>query len=128
MTLDTLVSGLFGLVGEMVGALLSWLLYITRYRLEVENLRLENRKAKTEVENLETSARTIKVLINRLDKAQRALERGKNKTARNKMENFIGKVVSKSNLKETKADKIGAYEANSLICGAANVLIGIPIP
>ena len=81
----------------------------------------------TEVEALDTSPQTINALSKILDNAQKALDKDKNKKARNQMKNFIGKVVSKSNLKETSSHKIGAEEANNLICAAANVLIGIPL-
>lgn len=82
---------------------------------------------KMEVENLDTSPQTITALSKILDNAQKELDKDKNKKARNQMKNFIGKVVSKSNLKETSSHKIGAEEANNLICAAANVLIGIPL-
>jgi len=82
----------------------------------------------TEVETLETSSQTISVLNNTLDNVQEALGKGKNRTARNRMKNFIDKVVNRSNLKESNHHGIGLDQANSLLCGAANVLIGIELP
>jgi hypothetical protein len=83
---------------------------------------------KIEVENLETSSMTIKVLSRNLDNAQKALDKGNNKTARSRMGNFISKVVNRSNFKEGNPNRIALDEANSLLCGAANVLIGIELP
>jgi len=83
---------------------------------------------KIEVENLETSSKTIKVLSRNLDNAQQALDKGNNKTARSWMGNFISKVVKRSNFKEGNLNRIALDEANSLLCGAANVLISIELP
>lgn len=83
---------------------------------------------KIEVENLETSSMTIKVLSRNLDNAQQALDKGNNKTARSQMGNFISKVVNRSNFEEGDPNRIALDEANSLLCGAANVLIGIELP
>lgn len=83
---------------------------------------------KIEVENLETSSMTIKVLSRNLDNAQQALDKGNNKTARSRMGNFISKVVNRSNFEEGDPNRIALDEANSLLCGAANVLIGIELP
>ncbi|MCD6250197.1 MAG: DUF1566 domain-containing protein [candidate division Zixibacteria bacterium] len=83
---------------------------------------------KIEVENLETSSMTIKVLSRNLDNVQQALDKGNNKTARSQMGDFISKVVNRSNFKEGNPNRIALDEANSLLCGAANVLIGIELP
>jgi len=83
---------------------------------------------RAEVDALNTSVRTINALNKQLDKAQAALDDGNNKTARSDLDNFIGQVVRRSNSKETDSNRVLLDEANNLICAAANVLLGIPIP
>ena len=81
-----------------------------------------------EVEALNTSIRTINALNKILDRAQSAFDDGNNKTTRSNLDNFIQQVVRRSNSKETDSNRIPLDEANGLLCAAANVLIGIPLP
>jgi len=83
---------------------------------------------RAEVDALNTSIRTINTLNRVVNKVQMALDNGKNKAARHKMEEFIEHLVNRSNLPETNRTRVPLDEANDLICDAANVLIGIPLP
>ena len=80
-----------------------------------------------EVDALTTSVQTVNTLNNTLSNAETALGNENNTTARGRMENFISKVVNRSNYKESNKNRILLDEANSLICGGSNVLIGIPL-
>ena len=81
-----------------------------------------------EVNALSTSTTTIDGLSRTLSKAQSALDDGENKTARHKLAGFIRTVIQKSHLKSTSSNLILLDEADSLVCGAANLLLGINLP
>ena len=81
-----------------------------------------------EVNTLNTSTTTINSLQSSLDSVQTSLDFGNRTSARTRMKNFIGTVVYRSNLSETFSTRIILGEANHLICSAANVIIGIPLP
>ena len=83
---------------------------------------------RAEVELLTTSEWTKNVLKWNLSWVETALSNGNNKIARNRMENFISTVVNRSNFREINPHRILLDESNSLICGAANLLIGIELP
>ena len=83
---------------------------------------------KAEVDALSTSISTKATLTSLLKNAQSALDSGTNEKARSRMRSFIQKVVRHSNIEATNPGSIPLDEANDLICGAANVLIGIPLP
>ena len=78
---------------------------------------------KAKVNALDTNARIISTLNATLDNVQAALDTGNNKTARSHIKDFIDKLVRKSN-----KNRIVLDDANNLICDAANVLLGIPLP
>ena len=80
-----------------------------------------------EVTSLTTSTGTINVLSSTLDNVQQALDNGNNTTARSRLSNFVDRVVNRSNYASTNPDRILLPEANHLLCGAANVLIGVPL-
>lgn len=82
---------------------------------------------RAEVEALNTSPATINVLTSNLDNVQTALDNGNNKAARTRLSNFIDRLVNRSNFASTNPDRLLLAEANSLICGAANVLTSIPL-
>jgi YVTN family beta-propeller protein len=82
----------------------------------------------TEIDALNTSKSTKKALTSTLDNVLRALDHGQHETARSRLENLLGTVVNRSNLKVGNPNRIALNEANSVICGASNVLIGIHVP
>jgi hypothetical protein len=81
---------------------------------------------RVEVEFLVTSQTTKNVLDSNLSKVEKALSKDDNNIAREQMMNFIMKVVHRANYTESNKHKILLNEANNVICGASNVLIGIP--
>lgn len=83
---------------------------------------------RVEVEFLLTSQTTKNVLNSNLSKVEKALSKDHNKIARERMMNFIKKVVHRANLRDSNEHRILLNEANNLICGSSNVLIGIPLP
>jgi len=66
MTLDTLFSSLLGLAGMIVGTLLSWSLYFKKYKLEIDNLRLENEKAQMEITGFRVENERAKLEVEKL--------------------------------------------------------------
>jgi hypothetical protein len=80
-----------------------------------------------EVEILSTSPATREVLHTNLNNVQAALDKGNNKTARTRLTTFIQKLVNRSNFASSSPDRLALEEANSLVCGTANVLGGIPL-
>jgi Concanavalin A-like lectin/glucanases superfamily len=78
-----------------------------------------------EVTALNTSSASIGVLLNTLSNVQMALDNGNNETARTRLANFTDRVVNRSNFVSTNPDRLLLVEANSLVCGAANVLKSI---
>lgn len=83
---------------------------------------------RNEVTSLTTSNDTIQVLLSTLDNVQQALNNGNNATARSRLSTFVDRLVNRSNYSSTNPDRILLTEANQLLCGAANVLIGVPLP
>lgn len=80
-----------------------------------------------EVASLTTSTGTVDVLSSTLDNVQQALDNGNNTTARSRLSNFVDRLVNRSNYASTNPDRILLPEANQLLCGVANVLIGVPL-
>jgi hypothetical protein len=81
-----------------------------------------------QVDVLTTSQQSINALTRSLENAQSALDKDNNKSVRARLVNFLSKVVNRSNLKTANRNRIPLDEANDLICGGANVLIGISPP
>lgn len=79
------------------------------------------------MEALNTSSATINALNSNLDNVQTALDNGNNKTARTRLANFIDRLVNRSNFASTNPDRILLADANSLVCGAANVVTTIAL-
>lgn len=82
---------------------------------------------RAEVETLNTSPATIAVLQSTLNNVQTALDNGNNETARTRLANFVDRLVNRSNFASTNPNHILLAEANSLVCGTANVLKSIPL-
>lgn len=80
------------------------------------------------VQSLATSPDTINVLLSNLDNVQQALDNANNGIARSRLSNFVDRIVNRSNYSATNPDRILLPQANHLLCGASNVLIGIPLP
>lgn len=81
-----------------------------------------------EVNALATSAHTKSTLTGTLASVSAALASGDKETARTQLASFVREVVKLSNLKGNPANRIPVAQASSLVCGAANVLTGIPLP
>ena len=80
-----------------------------------------------EVDALTTSVETVDALNHTLTHVETFVDKEKFTTARKRVENFIGQVVTRSNYDESNVNRILLDEANSLICSGANVLIGLPL-
>lgn len=81
-----------------------------------------------EVDALGASVATIGMLSQRLASAGAALDDERNETARHQLSTFIDKVVQRSHLPPAHKNAIPLMEANSLVCGAANLIVGIGLP
>jgi hypothetical protein len=68
------------------------------------------------------TVRAARDLARRLAEVQRALDRGRNESARKELAEFAGATVRRSS-----NERIPLDHANDLICGATNVLISIPL-
>ena len=82
----------------------------------------------SEVDAISTSTKTRHLLTGTLTSVQRALDKGKNKTARNQLASFIKKVLRRSHMPLIHENAVPEDQANSLICGAANLIQGVDIP
>ena len=81
-----------------------------------------------EVQALTTSQRTKSNLTGILNSISAAISNGTKEKARTQLAKFVQEVVKLSNLSESKENRIQLTQANSLVCGAANVLTGVPLP
>ena len=81
-----------------------------------------------EVDSLSTSGNTIQLLTKILASVQKAVEKDRNKKARNKIGNLISKTLQRSHMPSNKPNAIPVDQANSLICGAANLIQGLDLP
>jgi len=81
-----------------------------------------------EVDALSASNATIGMLSQRLASIGAALDREKNQAARHKLTTFIAKAVQRSHLPPAHKNSIPVGEANGLVCGAANLIVGIGLP
>jgi hypothetical protein len=76
---------------------------------------------------LQTSGRTLKGLQYFLFAAQSGLDNNRPRSARSSLTQFISRAVDASNLGSTDPNAIPVIAANSLACGASNVLTNIEI-
>jgi hypothetical protein len=81
-----------------------------------------------EVSTLETSRTAVKMLRRPLQDAQAAVENGRPRQARQHMALFTLNAVTLSSLPLRNPHRIPVPASNSLVCGAANVLINIAAP
>jgi hypothetical protein len=80
------------------------------------------------VDALAASTQTKNELTNTLQQAQAALDGGVADMARRWIGTFIQQSVNRSNLPTTNPNRLEFAQANSLTCGAANVLLNVAPP
>lgn len=82
---------------------------------------------RNEVGTLKTSLHSKNQLNNRLDKVEMALEDGAFDLASERVDGFISEAISIADVSSTPdANEITLHESNSLVCGATNLIKGIP--
>jgi len=82
---------------------------------------------RTGVAGLTTSGTTKLALVASLRVARLALNAGNYEEARLGLRAFVDLLVGRSNLDPRNPDSIPLAQANTLVCGGANVLIGVPL-